>query len=73
MIGKNQIYLERNTLHRVWATEGKRLRNMAWLVFLLLVFFVLFCFVLIYFIFGCVGILPDRGSNLCSLHWQADS
>ena len=22
---------------------------------------------------SCFGILPDQGSNLCLLHWQADS
>ena len=35
VIGKKWIYLERNTLHRVWAiSEGKRPRNVAWLVFI---------------------------------------
>ena len=35
VIGKKWIYLERNTLHIVWAIlEGKRLQNMAWLVFM---------------------------------------
>ena len=33
--GKKWIYLERNTLHRVWAiSEGERPRNREWLAFM---------------------------------------
>ena len=35
VIGKKWVYLERNTLHRMWAlSEGKRPQNMVWLVFM---------------------------------------
>ena len=38
MTGKNQIYLERNTLHRQCGpsqkARGKRSQNMVWLVFM---------------------------------------